>query len=138
MLVFHCSTVKIEEFYIPLGGLHFGGIHSALRAGLTKLYKQRNKGNLISTLHIHECVLTPSTKENIILCNDMGSDEKWREYYEFISTQTPNTEVLKYKNKYEPDTVPSYCIFDVKYIKLIDSSSIHMDNAEDMLNARDS
>lgn len=131
MIVFHASTVKINEFYIPYGGLHLGGIHSAVECALRKLYEGKEKGFDIDTIHIHRCELV-GTK--LYESDDLGSDASWRRLNNVLKLQNEDFEIIKYINKYEPDVLPSYCVFDPKYVKILDHSTMHLDNAEDLLN----
>lgn len=131
MIVFHASTVKIEEFYIPFGGLHFGGIHSALECALRKLYQGREAGYDIDTVHIHRCELIGTKYYE---SDDLGSDIGWCKLNDKLIKEKYDFEIIKYINKYEPDVLPSYCVFDQKYVKILDHSTMHLDKVEDILN----
>lgn len=130
MIVYHASTVKIEKFYIPYGGLHFGGIYSALECAMRHIYRGREKGIDISTIHIHRCELTGST---IYESDDLGGDHDWHKLNDNLFNLGIKYDIIKYINRYEPDTTSSYCIFRDNLVKILDYSTMHMDNVEDML-----
>ena len=133
MIVFHAGIVKIEEFYIPYGGLHFGGIHSALECAMRKLYDGRRKLNdlTIDTIHIHRCELLSTT---FYESEDMGGDHSWKTLNDTLFEQDVDFDIIKYINKHEPDVLPSYCTFRTDVVKILDHSTIHMNRAEDILN----
>lgn len=130
MIVFHASTVPIDEFYILYGGLHFGGVHSAIKCALQKLYEGRSEGHDIENIYIHKCFLTGTKFHE---SKDMGSDSGWRSLNNTLIQQMSDFEIIKYINEYELDVVPSYCVFNTRYIKLLECSEMHMDTAEDIL-----
>lgn len=133
MIVFHASTVKIEEFYIPYGGLHVGGYQSAIECALRKLYTARDNGNMIEHIHIHRCVL-----DDLISYDgyDAGNNIGWQKMFNRALVENPNYNSIKYINEYEPDIMPSFCLFDTTNIKILDHSTMHMDIAEDILNGK--
>jgi hypothetical protein len=122
MKLYHASTVKIESFHIPYGGLHFGGIYSAIIAALRHYYS-----NDLSTeiLHIHCCEVDIN---NPVLVDDQGSAEQWENEFKSV-----RGDALEYNNKFEPDTENSFCIFDAGKVLKIEHSTMHIDVAEDML-----
>lgn len=131
MIVFHAGTVKIEKFYIPYGGLHFGGMHSAIECALRHIHYGRLKGHDIDTIHIHRCeLLSTSFYES----EDMGGDSAWKKLNDELFDLDVDFDFIKYINKHEPDVVPSYCTFRTGLVKIIDHSTMHMDVAEDILN----
>lgn len=134
MIVFHAGTVKIEEFYIPYGGLHVGGYQSAIRCALRKLYEERSNNNKIEHIHLHTCQLV-----DLIYYDgeDAGNNIGWQKMFNTALLENPNYNSIKYINKYEPDIMPSYSIFSTKNIKILDHSTIHMDVVEDILNEND-
>lgn len=129
MIVFHASTVEIEKFYIPYGGLHFGGMLSAVECAMRKLYEGRAKGHDIDTIYIHRCRIAEGNEYDSI---DLGSDKMWRGFDKYLKDN--NFHYIKYINQFEPDIVPSYCFFELDRIQLLDVSVMHMDVAEDLLN----
>lgn len=133
MIVFHASTVKIDEFYIPYGGLHFGGHLSSIKCALRKLYEGRSKEHDIEHIHIHCCDLTSI---NPYESNDKGSDVEWRRLHNILLRENVIYDSVKYINEYEQDIMPSFCIFKTNNIKILDHSTMHMDVAEDILNGQ--
>lgn len=133
MIVFHASTVHIEEFYIPYGGLHVGGYQSAIECALRKLYEGRGKGHYIDHIHIHQCELISTNPYESF---DEGSDEGWRKLHNVLLRDNVIFDSIKYINEYEPDIMPSFCLFDTTNIKILDHSTMHMDIAEDILNGQ--
>lgn len=126
--VYHCSTVCIEEFYIPYGGLHLGGMNSALEAGLRKI---RGSASSESVLYMHEVQLNISNPHE---SEDCGSNDLWQGIIDWLQKST-DYDCIKYNNKYEPDLVPSWTVFNTSSIHcIVDSYPIHMDDAEDILN----
>lgn len=127
MILFHCSTVKIDNFYIPYGGLHFGGINSALEAALRKLRSPMNVVNA-DTVYLHKCIVDLGI---ITFCDDLGGDDSWRSVIDECQRLGFNS--VQYKNLYEPDSVPSYMIWESNRVKILEVDPIHMDDAEDII-----
>lgn len=128
MILYHASTVKIEQFYIPYGGLHLGGINSALEAALRKLRSPLNVVNA-DMVYLHKCIVDLG---RITRVNDLGGDEAWRTLIEECRCLDFNS--VQYKNEFEPDSVDSFMIWDTTRIKIISVDVIHIDDAEDMVN----
>lgn len=124
MKLYHASTVKIDNFYIPYGGLHMGGKHSALEAALRKL---RSPLNVVDadTVYLHTLEVDV---DNVLLWTDMGSDDEWRGVIEYCELN--GYDAVQYKNDYEPDTVPSYMIWDASKVRIVEVDAMHMDDAE--------
>lgn len=127
MLLYHASPVKIENFYIPFGGLHLGGKNSALEAALRKLRSPLNVVDA-NTVHLHTCEVNVS---KVYYSDDLGSDDSWRELIEYC--QANGYDAVQYKNEFEPDAVPSYMIWDVSIIRIVEVDPMHMDDAEMIL-----
>ena len=72
MKLYHASTVEIDNFYIPYGGLHMGGKHSALEAALRKL---RSPLNVVDACTVYLHTLEVDV-DNVLLCEDLGSDDE--------------------------------------------------------------
>ncbi|AQW88575.1 hypothetical protein pEaSNUABM50_00048 [Erwinia phage pEa_SNUABM_50] len=130
MIVFHASTVQITNFYIPYGGLHLGGMHSALECALRKVYTGREAGIDVDTVYIHRCFLKALKPFE---ADDMGSDASWKRLNQTLIATATDFDCIKYTNKYEVDVVPSYCLFDASLVEILDCSTMHMDMAEDIL-----
>lgn len=132
MIAFHASTVQIDEFYIPYGGLHLGGVMSAIDCALYKLKQGRRKfGPTLDSIYIHRCVIDVGVEYEV---TDQGSDAGWRKLYNKLLDYDIEYDYIKYINEYEPDIVPSYCFFEPSRIKILDCTKMNMDKAEDILN----
>lgn len=124
--VYHCSTVEIESFYIPYGGLHLGGINSALEAALRKI-RASDDGQYI---YLHRVLLNIDNPYDV---EDCGSNELWDGIIQYLTTKTDH-DSIRYVNKFEPDMVPSYAVFDVSRVQIKSCTKLHQDEAEDILN----
>lgn len=131
MIVFHAGLVKIEEFYIPYGGLHFGGIRSALECALRHLHYGNLKHRNLDTIHIHKCELL---SDSFYESEDKGGDHSWKTLNDELFEKDIDFDIIKYTNEHEPDIVPSYCIFRTDLVRILEHSTMHMDIAEDILN----
>ncbi len=94
MILWHCSPVKIDKFYIPFGGLHFGTYESALCAGLRKS----------KVLYMHKCMVPVGIQVPVL---DLGNAEAWEEEMKYSINEG---DTLVYNNKYEPSTSPSFVV----------------------------
>lgn len=130
MIVFHASTVSINEFYMPYGGLHFGGMMSAIQCSLRHLYEEREKGSIIDTIYIHRCFIDDV---HMYDGTDAGNNIGWQKQYIQAQQEDTRYNCIKYTNQYEPDILPSYCLFDLSKVQILDCSTMHMDTAEDIL-----
>lgn len=126
MILYHASTVKIEEFYIPYGGLHIGGRHSALEAALRKV--RGYNGTDVLEVFIHRLEVDTG---RVMLYSDVGSDYNWRMA---IQCYGDDCDSIEYYNKYEPDITNSYLIWDAMRVKILDVEVMSHDEAEDKLN----
>ncbi|WPK19008.1 hypothetical protein [Salmonella phage SD-6_S16] len=82
MKLYHASTVKIDNFYIsPL--------------------------NVVDACTVYLHTLEVDV-DNVLLCEDLGSDDEWRSLIENCTAQ--GYDAVQYKNDYEPDNVPSFMI----------------------------
>lgn len=132
MIVFHASTVEIDKFYIPYGGLHAGGFMSAVDCALYKLKQGRRKLNdlTLDSIYIHRCFVDVGIEYEV---KDQGSDCAWRKLYHKLLDDDVEYDYIKYINEYEPDVVPSYCFFEPSRIKILDCTKMYMSKAEDIL-----
>jgi hypothetical protein len=132
MIVFHASTVKIEEFYVPFGGLHLGGMMSAVDCALLKLKQDRRhlRDLTLDSIYIHRCLIELGEEYE---AKDQGSDSGWKKLYYQLLNDEVDYDYIRYINEYEPDVVPSYCFFETSKIKILDCTKMHMDVAEDYL-----
>ena len=128
MKLYHASTVQIDKFYVPYGGIHVGGIHSALEASLRKIRAY----NGIDDIYIHLHVLEVDTGRSE-MHHDEGDCASWRK---LINTYK-DTDVgsVEYKNKYEPDVCNSFMLWEPERIIILETIKYIQDEAEDILNA---
>lgn len=117
--VYHCSPDYITSFDYS-EGVHFGGLLSALTAGLRKAYEYGD-----DYLHIHHCTLDASKYTEV---DDIGSN--WE--YTFLDPL-----VYKYRNKYEPDTESSWYIRNPVSICIKNIITLTINEAELMLDKYD-
>lgn len=116
--LYHCSPVKIEQFDYS-NGVHFGGLYSALEAGL-------RKGSDVLYLHTVD-VQFDSCYET----DDVGNAEAWS--LEIKKALEVNFNIIKYRNKYEPDSTPSYIILDKSLVKSLSIESLSSNRAEELI-----
>lgn len=126
MILYHASTVRITEFYVPYGGLHVGGLHSALEAALRKVRQFDGCEELQVFVHRVEV-----DTGRIMKHDDMGDDHGW-----WLSMNSVKNECdcIEYQNKFEPDIVNSFVFWDASRIKILDVDVMSQDEAEDKLN----
>lgn len=117
--VYHCSPDYITSFDYSRG-VHFGGLVSALTAGL-------RKANQIGEeyLYLHYCTLDDSKYTEV---DDIGAD--WE--FTFLAPL-----VYKYINKYEPDTISSWYIRNPDSVLLYKVIKLSINEAELMLDKYD-
>lgn len=120
MIVYHCSNVNIEKFDFS-EGVHFGGIYSALEAGL------RKEPN--GTLFLHRCRLHTTSCERVV--EDLAHKEAWNVQAKDMLQR--GWMYAKYKNKYEPDNVPSYFVIDASIIEILSVEYIDSVDAEEFI-----
>lgn len=127
MILYHASTVKIDDFYVPYGGLHVGGRHSALEAALRKVRSYDGPDVLVIYLHRLDVDTGVSVEYD-----DMGDDEGWRKA--MASCQREGYNSIEYKNSFEPDVVNSFVLWEPSRIKILDVDVISHDEAEEIIN----
>ena len=113
--VFHCSPVRITDFYIPENGLHFGSLESGIIAVSRKLTNQ-----VPCTIYVHKVKLDVTRCQELF---DIGFN--WAEEVKYESGK-----IFKYKNKYEPSLFPSYVIFDTSLIISVEQVYPYLLNRE--------
>lgn len=117
-ILYHCSPTKIEQFDYS-NGVHFGGLYSALEAGL-------RKGSEVLYLHTVNVQL-----ESCYETEDVGSNEAWS--LEIQRALEAKYCLIKYRNKYEPDSIPSYIILDESLVKVLTIESLSSNRAEELI-----
>lgn len=117
--IYHCSPDEILEFDFS-HGVHFGGFFSALEAGYRKLNNLRMKYNCEQEIvYMHTCILNEC---KVYVCDDVGGFDAWN--IEIERANKLGFDVIKYNNKYEPDTQPSYLVLNKNLIQLIKIETI--------------
>lgn len=112
--IYHCSPDKILEFDFRFG-VHFGGFFSALEAGYRKLNNLKMKYNCEQEIvYMHTCILD---EDKVYVCDDVGGFDAWN--IEIERARKLGFDVLKYKNKYEPDMKASYLVLNKNLIQLV-------------------
>ncbi|EAZ2022873.1 hypothetical protein BZF66_06135 [Salmonella enterica] len=126
MILYHASTVKIDKFYVPYGGLHVGGIHSALEAALRKV--RQYDGPDVLDIYLHRVEVNTGRS---MLYEDMGDDHGWRAA---IICNRDNYDSIEYKNKFEPDIVNSFVLWQPERVKILSVDVMCQDEAGDIVN----
>lgn len=124
--VFHCSPDEITEFiFRPELGVHFGGIFSALEAGIRKTYNVC--GSDTNEMFIHKCkLLVPG---NYLYSKDQGGVDGWAD----LIKENKDVSVIRYENQYEPDVVPSWLVLKPNQIEHYQTIPIRIEEAEKLL-----
>lgn len=117
--LYHASPVRIEQFDFS-EGVHFGSYHSALEAALRKTDE---------TIYVHRIKFLERC--NIFESEDVGSKEEWDKVID--DAINCNCTVIKYVNKYEPGSSPSYIFLDDKRIVYSGVVTISAKDAEQAL-----
>lgn len=120
--VYHSSPDYIYDF-IFTNGVHVGGKYSSITAGLRKLKNLRTYRNL-KQKHIYMYEFELDSNVPFYECEDIGGNDAW--LVEILRAKSEGYSLIKYKNKYEPDTVPSYIILNNNIIKLINISTLEL------------
>lgn len=120
MIVYHAGLSEIKKFNFNEKGVHFGGLISAYEAALRKCAENNNE------LIVHKCDLS---MKNVFTSDDHGSHEEW--HYVIEEARKRNFDIIKYYNKYEPDTIPSFIVLNEKCISLLSTFSINALLAEE-------
>ena len=75
---------------------------------------------------VHKCYLDI---KNVLVSDDLGSHEEWLNVID--EAKKNNFDIIKYYNKYEPDTTPSFIVLNEKCISLLSIFSINVSFAEE-------
>lgn len=127
MILYHASTVQIDEFFVPHGGIHTGGRHSALEAALRKVRGDNANEDIKIYVHRLDVELGRS-----VLLDDMGNCDSWRRM--IIDCDREGYNSIEYSNVYEPDVCNSYMIWEPSRIKVLSIEVLSQDAAEDIVN----
>lgn len=120
MIVYHAGLSEIKKFNFNKNGVHFGGIISAYEAALRKCDENQKE------LMVHKCYLDI---KNVLVSDDLGSHEEWLNVID--EAKKNNFDIIKYYNRYEPDTTPSFIVLNEKCISLLSIFSINVSFAEE-------
>lgn len=113
LTVYHCSPDRILDFNFETG-VHFGGIYSAFEAAFRKLDMLRLREDVDQEfLYLHTCTLNV---DYVYDCEDVGCFDSWLKKAK--EARERGFDVLRYENKYEPDTEPSYYVLNKNLINL--------------------
>lgn len=123
LFVYHCTLSSITTFDYRRG-VHFGGRISALQAAFRKL-----PPNEYAFFHLYSCKLE---SDKFYDSEDVGCKEEWDKV--IVKAKKEGYKVIRYRNKYEPDSYPSYLVFAEGVIKHSNRHSIHSSNVEDEIN----
>lgn len=126
--VYHSSPDNISKFDFSYG-VHFGGKFSALEAGDRKLsnlirYRDSNQDHLF----LYTCTLT---NVPFYETEDVGGSEAWEK--EIEKARREGFDLIRYWNKYEPDSEYSYIVLNQKLIHVIQIESLFKKEVEKIL-----
>lgn len=121
---YHAGLSRISKFYLPFGGLHMGGLGSALEAALRKRRKESE-----GFIYLHSVVVDDTlTVEQ----DDLGDAHSWALSWDRYSKT--GIAGWNYVNLFEPDLKRSLCLFDLSVVREIRKVDIFtLDEAEDKL-----
>lgn len=109
MRLYHASREKIDKFYKPFGGLHFGPEDSALQAAL------RHPSNH-GVIYLH---LVDIDTKGFVESHDEGCAENW-DSLEANSYEEDGIPGVWYQNEWEPSYLGmSICLWDLSRIQRI-------------------
>lgn len=126
--VYHSSPDNISKFDFS-HGVHFGGKFSALEAGDRKLsnliqYRDSQQDHLF----LYTCTLT---NVPFYETEDVGGPDAWKK--EIEEARKEGFSLIRYWNKYEPDSEYSYIVLDPKLINVIQVESLFKKEVEKIL-----
>lgn len=123
-IYYHAGLSRISKFYVPFGGLHMGGLGSALEAALRKRRKQSE-----GFIYLHSVVVEDSlTVEQDDLGDAHSWDLSWGRY------SKTGIAGWNYVNLFEPDPKRSLCLFDLSVVREIRRVDVlTLDQAEENL-----
>lgn len=107
--------MRFSEFIMQAGGLHFGGIESALIA-----VQRHLELNNACKFYLYTVLLDVTSAVDV---NDQGCSELWDEEHYYSSSN-----VLRYTNVFEPSSSKSYAVFDCN---LLNIESVQQKNIKD-------
>ena len=120
LYVHHCTLSSISKFNFSQG-VHFGGRISALQAAYRKLAQGQ-----FAFFNLYSCTLVC---DKFYDTEDVGCKEEWDK--EIVKAKAQGYKVIRYRNKYEPDSYPSYLVFEEGITKIIERNAIHSSEMEE-------
>lgn len=126
MILYHASTVKIEKFHVPLGGIHMGGINSAIEAALRKV--RGHYSSDVPDVYLHR--LEVDLGRSVVL-DDAADCQNWRDMINLCIREGYDS--IEYSNLYEPDLCHSFMVWEPSRVKIIDVEVMNQDKAEDIV-----
>lgn len=107
--LYHASPYSFEAFEMRRGGLHFGGLESAIQA------VERHIGDCTDEFYLYKVKIDISDVQEVFDC---GGAEDWE-----IEKTISSAKVLSYKNEYEPCKNKSYVVFCLSKIEMVSVST---------------
>ena len=120
MIVYHASLSLFEKFSFNENGVHFGGLMSAYEAALRKCVNEEE------SIQLYQCRLNVSRE--CYFSEDVGSHEEWKKIIN--ETKSQGNSIIQYRNKYEPDVMPSFIVLDESCVEIINISTLKAWQAE--------
>lgn len=105
-ILYHASPYLFELFEMRRGGLHFGGLESAVQA------VARHIDGCTDEFYLYTVKLDTSAVQDVFDC---GGADDWE-----IEKTITNCKVMSYKNQYEPCKDKSYVVFCLSKIEIVD------------------
>ncbi len=103
MILYHAGLAEIDKFDLSKG-CHFGSKESALEAALRKVELFAEAAIYLHKVSVLDEVMR--TYETF----DAGCEENWKSVIEFAILYEYNS--VKYMNKYEPSSYPSFILLE--------------------------
>lgn len=103
MILYHAGLAKIDKFDLSKG-CHFGSKESALEAAMRKVELFAD-----ATIYLHKISILNEVMR-VYETFDAGYEENWKPVIEFAVLSGHNS--VKYRNKYEPSSYPSFILLE--------------------------
>ena len=124
LYVYHASLSSIQKFDYS-DGVHFGGRISSLQA----VHRKLGFGEY-AFVYIYTCSLLV---DKFYDSEDVGCKEEWDKV--IVKAKAEGYKVIRYRNKYEPDSYPSYLVLESSILTVLGKNCIHSSDLEDELDA---
>lgn len=122
LFVYHSSLSSIQRFEYSRG-VHVGGRISSLQAAFRKILPHE-----YAFFYVHSCTLEA---DKFYDSEDVGCKEEWDKV--IVKAKAQGYKVIRYRNKYEPDSYPSYLVFEEGVLTITDKNVIHSSDVQDEL-----